>query len=42
MVEGPLSIFCCDLPIFVVHCTGAGAFHFLSTEEEDPRAFSSA
>jgi hypothetical protein len=30
------SIFCCDLPIFVIHCTGPGTFHFLSTEEREP------
>jgi len=30
------SRFCSHLPIFVIHCTGPGAFHFLSTEERDP------
>jgi hypothetical protein len=30
------SRFCSHLPIFVIHCTGPGAFHFRSTEERDP------
>ena len=37
-----LSSFCSDLPIFVIHCTEPGAFHFLSTEEGDPGASPSA
>jgi hypothetical protein len=41
VIEGDLSRFCSDLPIFVIHCTGPGAFHFISTEEGDPGTASS-
>jgi hypothetical protein len=35
---GLLLRFWSDLPIFVINCTGPGAFHFLSTDEGDPKA----
>jgi hypothetical protein len=35
---GLLLRFWSVLPIFVINCTGPGAFHFLSTEEGDPKA----
>lgn len=39
LVLDNLSIFGCDLPIFVIHCTRLDGFHTLSAEGGDPLGF---